>query len=265
MRVGVVGAGTLGRALTRRLVHRQDQVVVASRRPVDLPALWLQVDVLSGEGLHKALRGCDAVVFAAAGGRRKEAVQLARIGLRNVAVATEREGARLVMVGPSGTGEGSSHPVLRAHHEGENLAQEECSKLWVVRVPTLFGMGDHLLSPWLDQIARGESVRVPPVRAPLRPLWTGDASLLIERALGDEPGWPGNVEVNGPGTWTMRQLAEATCAILGSKPSGVPHFGGASRWDHLAAQDTERDDWGRLNLGNRRNVEDWLAAVGSRS
>ena len=127
-------------------------MTVACRRPRDLPALWVQADAATGEGLRKALAGAEVVVFAAGGGTPKESQDLARYGIRNAAVAAETLGARLVVAGPVGAIEGARHPVLRASFAGVAAARGEGLALRHVRLPALFGEGDRLLSPWLDRV-----------------------------------------------------------------------------------------------------------------
>ncbi len=265
MKVAVVGAGTLGGALARGLSKGKTRVTVISRRPVELPALWVQADAVTGEGLRKAVGDAQVVIYAAAGETPKEAIQVARFGMRNAAVAAESAGARMVVVGPAGAGASARHPLLRAHHQGVEQARSEGLALRVVRLPVLFGLGDRLLSPWLDRAARGEAVRIPRVRSPLRPLWTGDATRLVLRAISPDGDWPGDTEVKGPEVWTLVELAAAACESQGRTPAGMPQLMGQARWDHLAEQDTERDDWDTLKLGERQTVTRWLAAVGSRS
>lgn len=265
MRVAIIGAGALGGALARRLSRQADQVTVISRRPVDLPGLWIRGDAVSGDGLRKAVRGSEVVVFAAAGESRKEASELASFGARNAAVAAEDAGARLVVLGPAGGSARRQHPLHRAHHEGVAQARREGLALRVVRLPLLFGLNDHLLSPWLDRAARGEPVRMPRNRAVFRPLWTGDAARLVERAMADDPDWPGDVEVKGPTLHTLQELAIAACASLGRRPSTLPRLGGPFRWELAEEHGGERDDWDSLRLGERCTVSEWLAAAGTRS
>jgi len=257
----VIGAGALGSALAHRLAGERARVTVISRHPADLPALWVQADAVSGTGLRKAVADNQVVVYAAAGESPKDAVQVAQYGLRNAAVAAESAGARLVVIGPAGAGAKARHPLLRAHHDGVVQARSEGLALRVVRLPTLFGHGDHLLSRWLNRATRGQPVRVPRVPATLRPLWVGDAARLIARAAGDDD-WPGDVEVKGPEPWTLQELAGLVCQGLGCQPSAVPQWGGQGRWDHLGEQDTSRDDWAYLKLGERQTVAGWLAAGG---
>jgi uncharacterized protein YbjT (DUF2867 family) len=247
------------------MAEQGDRVTVISRHPVDLPALWLQGNAVTGEGLRKAARGCQVLVYAAAGGSRLESTQLAEFGVRNAAVAADDAGARLVVVGPAGTGESAHHPMLLAHHRGVEQSRKEGLVLRVVRLPALFGEGDHLLTPWLDRASQGKAVRVPRNSVVFRPLWTLDAALLVARAMADDDTWPDDVEVKGPGEWTLQRLAKAVCGSWGTKPSGLPQIGGQARWDHLAEQATDRDDWATLKLPQRQTVQEWLAAAGSRS
>ncbi len=263
MKLAVIGTGALGGTLARVFAAREDRVTVVSRRPVDLPALWVQGDAVTGEGLRSAVAGCDAVIYAVAGVSRKEGVQAARFGARNAAVAAEGEGATLVVLGPAGSGEGARHPLLRAHHEGIEQCRLEGLDVRVVRLPVLFGNGDHLVSRWISRALAGESVRVPRVRHLFRPLWLGDAARVVIKALDSGEEWRGDVEVKGPREWEMATLMARTCAAIGRKPSSLPHLGSAARWEHLAEQLNPRDDWSWLELGERLDVEAWLEGVGS--
>ncbi len=263
MNVAIIGAGALGGAVCRVLAARGDRVTVVSRRPVSLPALWVHGDAVSGEGLRRAVAGCDTVIYAAAGKSRREGLQVARFGARNAAVAAEGAGARLVVLGPAGSGASAHHALLKAYHEGTARCRLEGLEVRVARLPVLFGNGDHLLSPWLTRAVAGEPVRWPRVRPPLRPLWLGDAARLVLAAVAPEEEWPGDVEVKGPREWQMAALVHRTCAAVGVRPAALPRVGGSARWDHLGDQLNTRDDWNWLELGQRMDVEAWLDRVGA--
>ena len=77
MRIGIVGGhGHIALKLTRLLIDRGDQVVSIFRNPDHAEELTglgaepqvLDVEQLSAEDLAPAIRGCDAVVFAAGAG-----------------------------------------------------------------------------------------------------------------------------------------------------------------------------------------------------
>ena len=97
-RIVVIGAGVVGRALTRALHARGDQVTVLSPKPVNLPALWRLTDAVSGEGLRRGVRGAQIVVFAASAQDPKGADEVLRLGAHHAAApaanaATEWSGS----------------------------------------------------------------------------------------------------------------------------------------------------------------------------
>jgi uncharacterized protein YbjT (DUF2867 family) len=67
------GTGTLGRALTRRLLDSGRHVRLLSRQPrpadADLALNWVVADLTTGAGLESALRGAGTVIHCASDGR----------------------------------------------------------------------------------------------------------------------------------------------------------------------------------------------------
>ncbi len=88
MRIAIAGgSGTLGRHVTSELAHRGHEVRVLSRSSHEFP-----VDLVSGNGLGRALDGCSVVVDASNATSPKRAAQVLVGGSRRLLAAEQAAG-----------------------------------------------------------------------------------------------------------------------------------------------------------------------------
>ncbi len=253
MRVTLIGGGVLARAVCRALVERGERVSLLSPRRVELPALWIQGEVVEGRGLRGAVRDAERVVWLA---HRQDGLnELYEVGLRNVAAASHQAGAGLVVVAPRGAAPDASVPALRSVHAALHASSGLMDSSLLL--PSLFGRGAHLLGPWLSAAERGQALRVRRADQELRPLWIQDAVGLILSAL-DRP--RGRVSVCGPETHTLGGLADKVCALTGARRGWLPGLSSPRPLDLelLAGQLQGPDAWPE-DLGPRRTVDQFLS------
>lgn len=257
----MIGSGTVGGALARALHARGDRVAVLSPEPVPLPAMWLRCDAVTGEGLRRGVKGCEVVVYAAAAQQGPAVADVARMGAQHAASAAVHAGARrLVLVGPVGAGPAARSASLRAHHEGVLGCRRVMESTAELRLPWLFGEGDHLLEPWLERARHGAPVPSPRVLTTLRPLWVGDAVKVLLRMVDgslEHPAAP--VNLLGPEALTLPELAERVRSRFGVRRALWPAR--PERPEDLARLPEQLevpDSWPALGLGERLTVAAWL-------
>lgn len=260
MRVAIVGAGAVGRALTRGLHARGEELVLLSPRPVELPALWQRCEAISGQGLRQGVQGAEVVVVALAARKPDAARELLRLGAHHaVRAAAEAGASRVVLLGPAGASARARSPSLKAHYEGTLQCRQAFPELRVLRAPPLFGEDDSLLSPWLARARLGHSIRVPLPKQQLRPLWVGDLLKPLLAAV-DGALEPRQVELQGPERLSFEEMAALVCQRLGVKTA----FRAGSVQERpedfarLPEQLDAPDDWAGLGLGRRLTLAAWL-------
>ena len=177
-RIAIVGSGVMGRTLAKALRYRGDEVALLSPRPVEVPAIWIDCDAVTGRGLRTGLAGVDAVVYTAAGRGGDDVQRVGRLGAEQVARGVLRAGVRrMVLVGPAGNSEttgGAAH--LEAHEDGVAACRLQVPDLRVVRLPTVFGVDDHLVWSWIQRAKNGRAFRARHRNLELRPLWASPPS-----------------------------------------------------------------------------------------
>jgi len=124
----------------------------------------------------------------------------------------------------------------------------------------LFGHGDGLLSPWLEDLSAGRAPRIRGGKAWVQPLWIEDATRAVRKVV--EGAYDGErLEILGPDRWRVSALAAHVCAREGSRPSRIPGSISTETEALLRDQQTAPDDWERLGLGTRKGVDEWLSSL----
>ena len=205
MRIGIVGGhGKIALKLTRLLIDRGDQVVSIFRNPdhaEELSALGaepqvLDVEDVSAEDLGAAVRGCDAVVFAAGAGpgsgpERKETMDYG--GAVKLVEAAKAEGIpHYVMVSSRGAnaeahGDGFAL-YLRAKGRADRELQLSGVPYSIVRPGGLTDEpGTGLVN--LAETAEGETVPREDVAAVIAEILAGGEplNLMLELYEGETP------------------------------------------------------------------------------
>lgn len=233
----VVGGGLLGAAVARELTRRGAQVVVASRTPRPHAALWRRLE-LGRDGAPGLLP---------AGGRPRVWVAVAP---KPGEPADALYGDKLTVALRGWLAAGALVTVcLPAGVERPTEAGVTC-----LRLPILFGPGDHWLSPLVVALREGHTARYPRGFDAFHPLFIEDAA----RAAVTLMGAGGSHVLGGPQRMDIAQVA----AMLTERFPGrcVPHL-----FRRLSAEErgrlfsgAELEPWDAERLGGRVVLSEWI-------
>jgi uncharacterized protein YbjT (DUF2867 family) len=209
MRIAVVGGtGTLGRPVTVELARRGHEVRVLSRSSPHFP-----VDLVSGQGLDKALAGCDAVVDASSSQRH----------------------ARQVMVEGSGRLLDAEHKAGVGHHVCISIVGCDLVSLGYYRVKVDQERAvAHGPVPWtivratqfhelVDGVfaAAARYRALPAAAMPVQPVAAAEVAQVLADAAESDPSG-GRTSVAGPQISSLRELARTWMAARGRSAVLVP-------------------------------------------
>ena len=216
MRIAVAGAtGNIG-ARTVSFLERNGHDAIPISRSVG-------IDLITGEGLDAALDGVDSVVDAisAPPSSTDETRRYFGTTTRNLLAAEERAGVRhhvlLSIVGLSRTAGGTAH--YSGKREQERLV-EEGRVPWTIVPATQFHDFAALAASWTER--DGVAVIAPLLIQPIAP--DDIAEILAEVAAGEPQGR--YVDVAGPETQDLVDMARRTHDVLGRKVQLVPSWSG---------------------------------------
>ncbi|MBX6387095.1 MAG: NAD(P)H-binding protein [Microbispora sp.] len=215
MRIAVAGAtGNIGSRTVAVLERDGHDVVRISRS--------LGVDLLTGEGLDKALDGVEAVIDAISfeKPRRDEAVAYAGTTTRNLLTAEERAGVRhhvlLSIIGIHRV-EGNAH--YAGKREQERLVSEGPVPWTIVPVAQFHDFAE-MVAGWTEK--DGVATIAPLLVQPIAP--DDVAEVLAEIAPGEPRGR--YADVAGPETQDLVDMARRTLAAHGRTVKLVPTWSG---------------------------------------
>ncbi|HWN33050.1 MAG TPA: NAD(P)H-binding protein [Pseudonocardia sp.] len=215
MRIAVAGAtGNIGSFTVAALEGAGHDVVRISRS--------LGVDLLTGDGLDDALAGVDAVVDVTNGPATDRAATVAYFdtATRTLLAAEAHAGVRhhvLLSIVGIGRVEGNAH--YAGKREQERLVAAG-SVPWTIVPATQFHDFAGMVASWTEQ--DGVATIAPLLVQPIAPSDLGD--VLAELAVGQPRGR--YVDVAGPGTQDLVDMARRTNDALGRKMALVPTWTG---------------------------------------
>jgi uncharacterized protein YbjT (DUF2867 family) len=215
MRIAVAGAtGNIGARTVSALERDGHEAIRISRS--------LGVDLLTGEGLDAALEGVDAVVDAISSPPISPAETRAYFGTttRNLLAAEERAGVRHhVLLSIVGIHRVEGNPHYTGKREQERLIAEGPVPYTIVPA-TQFHDFAALASTWTER--DGVATIAPLLVQPIAP--DDIADILAEVATGEPQGR--YVDVAGPETQDLVDMARGTNDVLGRKVKLVPTWSG---------------------------------------
>ncbi|MFE2018040.1 SDR family oxidoreductase [Streptomyces sp. NPDC059499] len=204
------GTGTLGRGVVDTLRSRGHQVRVLSRRSREY-----RVDLTTGEGLDRALEGCDVVVDASNSTSSKGAARTLVEGSRRLLAAEEAAGVRHhVCVSIVGC-ERVPFGYYRAKVAQERVVEAGPVDWTLVRATQFHELVAGLFAP----MARFGVLVLP--RMLLRTVASGEVAVAVADAA-EGPALRGRIEVAGPETADVRDLARQWRSVTGSRARMVP-------------------------------------------
>jgi nucleoside-diphosphate-sugar epimerase len=217
------GTGFVGIHTSRALAAAGHELRLLTRGtrsgPRPAGAEWVRADVVSGEGLAEAMRGCDAVVHLVAIIREKGRQTFARVnaeGTANVVrAATEAQVGHLVHISAIGVEPDPRYAYLASKWEGEQAVRGGTVPFTVLRPSLVFGPGDGFFTV-LAKLIRLNPV-VPVVgdgRALFQPIAVADLARIVTLCI--ERGPSGAIhEVGGPDQLTYEQIIDIIKAETG--------------------------------------------------
>lgn len=247
MRITVVGGtGLVGAKLVRKLGEAGHDAVVAARST--------GVDLLSGDGLARALEGAEVVVDASNPGYADPEAMLRffeQAGANLLAAEQHAGIAHHVTFSAIGT-ERIGGGYFRAKNEQEELVATSGIPFTIVRSTPLFEYLDRLVDAGREE----DGLSMPPLR--IEPIAADDAARVL---LDVATGRPANaiVEVRGPDSYALTDLAEKMLIAdedyrpVRADPD-APFFGARLGAETLAAGPGARtgttgfEDWLRRSL-----------------
>jgi uncharacterized protein YbjT (DUF2867 family) len=243
------GTGTLGRRIVEELVVGGHEVRVLSRRSVAFP-----VDLNTGEGLAKALAGCDTVVDASNERSAKRARRTLVEGTRRLLDAEWEASVRHhVCVSLVGC-DRLPMEYFRVKHEQERVV-EEGPVAWSIVRATQF----HELVA--EMFAAGGRWRVLPLpRARMAPVASAEVARVVAEVAAGEP-LGKRREMAGPAVAELRELARGWRTAAGRRTLVLPvPFPGRAGRALRAGVAAEGD--GRPEMRGTVSFADWLAERG---
>ncbi|MGD2129554.1 MAG: complex I NDUFA9 subunit family protein [Lysobacterales bacterium] len=231
MRIVLLGAtGFVGHHLLPSLSAAGHECVALSRYKPGCRDLTLiprvqvrQCDVHDAEGLRAAFSGADCVINMVGilneSGRSGKGFRKAHVDLnRSVIDACRSAGvSRFLYVSALHAGQGRSH-YLKSKGEAEDLirAAEDIDST-IVQPSVIFGAGDSFFNRFAALLKWAPVLPLACPDARMQPVWVGDVSRGIVRALAD-PGTIGKTLVMvGPEAFTLRELVAFTARAAGLK------------------------------------------------
>jgi uncharacterized protein YbjT (DUF2867 family) len=224
----VIGpTGCIGRPLVDRLVSSGHQVKClwhwGNWRRVPLKAAITGGDVRNVDSLAQAMSedGVDTVINLASIRRETRTDTFDDIhitGARNVVEAMKRTGInRLISLSCLGAEGRSPYPMLRSLGKAEDVVRSSGLNFTVLKSAAVYGEND-----WLTAWFSGASQTMPfvmPVphagETKLQPIWVGDVAACIDRAINLRQTFRQIVQIGGPQSLTLADIAQTTLKATG--------------------------------------------------
>ncbi|MFD3942733.1 SDR family oxidoreductase [Streptomyces sp. NPDC058579] len=204
MKITVIGTGLIGSQLAAKLTAQGHEVTAAS--------LSSGVDLLTGEGLDKALAGADTVVNVTNSPTFDEAsLDFFRATVGNLLAAGVRAGVRhQVVLSIVGVDEVPQLDYYRAKLLQEELLRGGSTPYSIVRATQFY----EFMEPTMSWTSDDTAVRLP--ATPVQPIASADVvDALADVATGSPLG--GILEVAGPDRFTLDEIGRITLAARGDE------------------------------------------------
>ena len=223
----------MGTATVTELLRRGHTVRLLSRHASEESRQWatgveaFEASVADAEAVRGAADGCGAVVhLAAIVSESPPEATFERVnveGTRNIVAEAERAQAlRFVYVSSLGCDRGSS-PYHRSKREGERIALASSLNTTALRISSIYGPGDEILSVLVKMVRTLPAV--PTINGggdAFQPMWVDDAAQAIAACMEDEELNGEVLEVAGTETTSMNDVVERLRRITGRDPMTVP-------------------------------------------
>lgn len=223
------GTGFVGLHTARALSEAGHELRLISRgrrrtlRPAG--AQWVRADVVSGEGLVEALRGCDAVVHLAAVIRERGSQtfdNVNRKGAENVGRAANQAGVgHIVHLSALGCDPDPAYPYLFSKWQGEQAILESAVPADVLRPSLMFGTGDGFFTRLVKLIRWNPVVPVPgDGTATFQPFAVSDLARIVVQCIERGPRRL-RAEVGGPEWMTLDEIIDTIKGVMNTRRPSV--------------------------------------------
>ncbi|HEY6491920.1 MAG TPA: NmrA family NAD(P)-binding protein [Trebonia sp.] len=210
MNIAIVGGtGTLGRQVVSQLRAQGHGVRVLSRNAPEY-----RVDLTTGEGLDKALAGCDVVVDASNNASRRAAATLVDGTRRLLAAGQEAGVAHHICVSVVGC-DLVPMAYFKVKAEQEDVVARGTTPATIVRATQFH----EYVAAMMGAAARYGVAPVPP--AVLQPVASAEVAAVVAEAAADGPR-RGRVEIAGPEVTSVTDLARTWRRAAGRRAVLVP-------------------------------------------
>ena len=225
----VGGSGFVGRHVVRRLAAAGIRVRVPTRSRERAKALIVlpTVDVLNADvhdpvTLNRLVSGCDAVINLAGILHESRKGDFARVHAelpRRLVDACREQGVhRLLHVSALKAAHDAPSEYLRSKAGGEQqvrVGHASGIRTTIFRPSVIFGREDRFLNLFA-QIARAlPAIVLASPQARFQPVFVEDVAQAVVASLGDARCFDQSYELCGPRTYTLQQLVEYVCKVLG--------------------------------------------------
>ncbi len=223
------GTGFVGLHTARALSDAGHELLLVSRgrRGAARPrgAQWARGDVVSGEGLVEALRGCDAVVHLAAVIRERGAQSFEKVnhrGAENVGRAAREAGVgHIVHVSALGCEPDPAYPYLFSKWQGEQAIVASGVPVDVLRPSLMFGTGDGFFTRLVKLIRWNPVVPVPgDGTATFQPFAVSDLARIVVECVETGPRRL-RAEVGGPEWMTLDEIVDTIKDVMHTRRPSV--------------------------------------------
>jgi NADH dehydrogenase len=230
------GSGFLGRHVVRRLAAAGIRARVPTRRRERAKSLFVlpTVDVVNADvhdpaTLNRLVAGADAVINLAGILHESSRGDFARVHAelpRRIVDACREQGVRrLVHVSALQAAHDAPSEYLRSKAGGEQqvrVGHASGIRTTIFRPSVIFGREDRFLNLFA-RIARAlPLIFLASPRARFQPVYVEDAARAIVASLGDARCFDQSFGLCGPRAYTLQQLVEFVCKVLGVERPILP-------------------------------------------
>jgi uncharacterized protein YbjT (DUF2867 family) len=223
------GTGFVGLHTSRALAAagHELRLVARGRRRGARPAgaEFVRGDVVGGEGLVEALRGCDVVVHLVAVIRERGSQTFAAVnaqGTENVAKAAREAGVgHMIYVSALGADPDPDYPYLFTKWQAEQAVRAGGVPFDILRPSTMFGVGDGFFTQLVRLIRWNPVVPIPgDGRAMFQPFAVSDLARVVVQCV--EAGPSRKVfELGGPEWLSLEEIVNVIKGVMHTRRPNV--------------------------------------------
>lgn len=233
------GSGFLGRSVANRLADAGVDVLVPTRRRsraghlILLPTVEVEdADVHDAATLERLLAGADAVVnlvgvlHSRSGTPFGPAFARAHVELpAKIVEACRKAGVpRLVHISALGADANGPSEYQRSKAAGEAAvrAAGDTPAWTILRPSVVFGRDDRFLNLFANLARLFPVLPLAGAQARFQPVYVEDVAKVVWHCLTDSTAGGCTFDVAGPSVYTLRQLVEHVCALIGKRRLIIP-------------------------------------------